>query len=68
MNQTETKREFSMKYCGGLDDYVVVMKTERQGVQNARCLSSHLCPADESLRCGQSQIFRGIHEQNDIKM
>ena len=48
-----------MKYCRGLDDHVIVMKTEQGGIQNTLCLSSHLCHADERKACGQGagQIY-----------
>ena len=59
MEQKRKQREFSMKYCGGLDDYVVVMKTRQNDTQSELCLSAHLCHADERKRCGQGaeQIY-----------
>lgn len=53
-----------MKYCGGLDDYVVVMKTRQNDTQSELCLSAHLCHADERKRCGQPQAFQDIHEES----
>ncbi len=69
MNYTEKHREFSMKYCAGLDDHVVVMETEQSGMKNTLCLSSHLCHAHERKACGQGgEQFYGAKEQNYIKM
>ncbi|MBQ8495903.1 MAG: hypothetical protein IJ489_00405 [Clostridia bacterium] len=68
MNHTEKHREFSMKYCSGLDDHVVVMTTERDGVKNSLCLSSHLCHADERKACGQTSPFQTEQSYSYIKI
>jgi hypothetical protein len=68
MEQNKKQREFSMKYCAGLDDYVVVMQTEQSGIQNTLCLSSHLCQTDERKRCGQGGLFQVENESIYIKM
>ena len=68
MNQTEKHREFSMKYCNGLDDHVVIMKTEQDGIQNTLCLSSHLCHADERKLCGQGGLFHDTSDASYVKI
>ena len=68
MNYTEKHREFSMKYCAGLDEHVVVMDTVQGGVKSTLCLSSHLCQADERKRCGQDGQMKEILERSYIKM
>ena len=69
MNDTQKYREFSMKYCAGLDDHVIVMTTEQGGLKNTLCLSSHLCYADERKRCGQGEPFHAVAmESNYVKI
>jgi hypothetical protein len=59
MEPNHKKREFSMKYCPGLEDHVVVMTTEDQKSKNKICLSSHLCRTDERLSCGHERPSEG---------
>lgn len=67
MNYTEKHREFSMKYCAGLDDHVVVMTTEQDGCKSSLCLSSHLCHMDERKACGQGNPFQMERSYDYIK-
>ena len=56
MDSSKNKREFSMKYCPDLEDHVVVMSSDNRDIKNKICLSSHLCPADMKISCGQGQV------------
>ena len=52
MNTTKKQRNFSMKYCPELEDHVVVMTTSQGESQTQICLSSHLCPTESKVSCG----------------
>ncbi len=52
------KAEITSHYCANLDDNVFVMTSDGKDGIKRRCLSAHLCRADERASCGRTDKTR----------
>lgn len=52
------KAEITSHYCANLDDNVFIAISDGKDGKKRRCLSSHLCRADERALCGRTDEMR----------